>query len=189
MSGVAELHFDLATLEAGLDVVRESPRDVGTLAMICRRPANFEREVIEDGLLDLDWGLVGDNWLTRGSKATEDGTAHPDLQVTVMNVRAADLIAGGSEERRRLMGDQLFVDLLLSEENLPPGTRLQVGEALLERTAEPHRGCGKFVKRFGVDAQKFVLSPTGRDLNLRGINARVIEGGRVRRGDTVTVLR
>jgi hypothetical protein len=188
MSGVAEVHFDLATLEAGLDRIRESPRDRGTLELICRRPAVEERELVDEATLDLHEGLLGDNWLVRGSKSTDDGSADRDAQLTLMNIRSVELIAG-SPERHQLAGDQLFVDLLLSEENLPPGTRLQIGEATIERTAPPHRGCGKFLSRFGVDALKFVNSDVGRELNLRGVNARVIEGGRIRRGDAIEVLR
>ncbi len=104
-----------------------------------------------------------------------------------MNARAASLVAG-DPERRALAGDQLYVDLDLSERNVPPGTRLRVGSALLEVTALPHRGCGKFTARFGVDAAKFVNSAVGRELNLRGINARVLEGGTVRVGDLAEKL-
>ena len=179
------LHLDRATLDAGVDLVRESPRDRGTLELICRRPAVEERELVQEAVLDTREGLVGDNWLARGSKG---GAANPLAQLTLMNIRAINLIAD-SPERRHLAGDQLFVDLLLSEENLPPGTRLQIGEAIIERTEPPHTGCGKFIARFGVDAQKFVNSPVGRELNLRGVNARVVEGGTIRRGDAIVVLR
>jgi hypothetical protein len=188
VSGVAGVHFDLATLTAGVDHVRESPRDHGTLELICGRPATEQRELLDEGFLDEVEGLVGDNWLTRGSKSTEDGSAHPDLQVTLMNVRAAQLIAG-TEERRQLAGDQLFVDFDLSEDNFPPGTRIQIGEAIVERTQIPHRGCGKFSRRFGVDALKFVNSQVGRHLNLRGVNTKIVKGGTVRRGDAIVVLR
>lgn len=177
-------HFDRLTLEAGLDQVRAAPKDEGHVALIVRRPETEQREVVDEALLDTERGLIGDNWLTRGSRSTEDGSAHPDMQLTLMNVRSADLIAG-SPERRALAGDQLFVDFDLSEKNVPPGTRLHVGEATIEVTAIPHRGCGKFSARFGVDALKFVNSEVGRELNLRGVNARVVSGGRVRTGDAI----
>ncbi|MEA2495143.1 MAG: hypothetical protein QOJ29_3054 [Thermoleophilaceae bacterium] len=180
-------HFDLATLQAGLDQVRAAPSDNGHVELICRRPATEQREVIDEAVLDERDGLVGDNWSTRGSKATEDGSAHPDMQLTLMNVRSATLIAG-TPERRQLAGDQLFVDFDLSVENLPPGSRLKVGEATLEITEIPHRGCGKFSSRFGVDALKFVNSEVGRQLNLRGVNARIVEGGVVRSGDAINKL-
>ena len=157
--------------------VRRSPADDGTVELIVRRPAEGEREVLAEAALDEDLGLVGDGWHARG-------TPHPDRQLTLMNARSAALVAG-SRERWPLAGDQLFVDLALGEANLPPGTRLAVGSAVIEVTAEPHRGCGKFSRRFGVDAMKFVNSAAGRELNLRGINARVVRAGTVRTGDAI----
>ena len=180
-------HLDLAALEAGLDTIRQAPADNGSVELICRRPETEQRELVDEALLDTERGLVGDNWLARGSKATEDGSAHPLMQLTLMNVRSAALIAG-APERRQLAGDQFFVDLDLSVENLPPGTRLRLGEATIEITEIPHRGCGKFSARFGVDALKFVNSEVGRALNLRGVNARIAEGGLVRLGDTIAKL-
>ena len=177
-------HFDLAILEAGLDEIRSSPKDDGRVALICRRPDTEQREVVDEAVLDEQQGLVGDNWLTRGSKATEDGSAHPGMQLTLMNARSAALIAG-EPERRQVAGDQLFVDFDLSVENLPPGSRLRLGEATIEISEIPHRGCGKFLARFGVDALKFVNSEVGRALNLRGVNARIVEGGVVRTGDSI----
>ena len=177
-------HFDLATLESGLDQIRASPNDAGRVELICRRPRTEQRELIDEAVLDTEQGLVGDNWLTRGSKSTPDGSAHPGTQLTLMNVRSATLIAG-APERRQLAGDQFFVDLDLSVDNIPPGSRLKLGAATVEITEIPHRGCGKFSARFGVDALKFVNSEVGRELNLRGVNARIVEGGVVRRGDAI----
>jgi hypothetical protein len=180
-------HFDLATLEAGLDEVRSSPSDNGHIVMICRRPDTDQRELVDEVVLDLDQGLVGDNWLARGSKSTPDGSANPLMQLTLTNARSVALIAG-DPDRRQLAGDQFFVDFDLSERNIPPGTRLALGEAVIEITEIPHRGCGKFSARFGVDALKFVNSEVGRELNLRGVNARIIAGGIVRAGDPITKL-
>jgi hypothetical protein len=180
-------HLDLAALEAGLDDIRDAPKDRGRVELICRRPDVEQRELIDEAVLDVQNGLVGDNWRTRGSSSTEDGSANPLLQLTLMNVRSASLIAG-APERRRLAGDQFFVDLDLSRTNLPPGTQLRLGQATIEVTEIPHTGCGKFIKRFGVDAQKFVNSAVGREMNLRGINARVVEGGVVRLGDPITKI-
>jgi hypothetical protein len=178
--------MELAALEDGLAEIRRSPAQAGEVRLIARRPADGEREVLVEAELDPVEGLVGDSWRARGSSATEDGSAHPDMQLTLMNARVAALVAG-APDRWPLAGDQLYVDLDLSVVNLPPGTRLTVGSAVIEVTAEPHRGCGKFVRRFGVDALRFLNSATGRELNLRGINARIVTGGTVRTGDPIRV--
>jgi hypothetical protein len=180
----AVTHVSLAQLARGVPEVRAAPSDVGHVELIVRRPSEEEREVLSEAQLDPLEGLVGDNWRSRGSRATDDGSAHPDLQLTLMNSRAAALVAGASN-RWPLAGDQLYVDFDLSERNLPPGTRLAVGDAVVEVTAIPHRGCGKFSRRFGTDALKFVNSATGRDLNLRGVNARIVVGGTVHAGDRI----
>jgi len=177
-------HLTMAQLEAGLEEIRQSPRSAGELKMIVRRPDAGIREELETGELDVESGLVGDTWRTRRSRLTPDGSPHRDTQLNVMNARVAALVAQ-DERRWSLAGDQLFVDLDLSEANLPAGTRLSLGSAVIEVTPQPHTGCGKFISRFGVDAAKFVNSPLGRELNLRGINAKVIEGGRIRVGDIV----
>jgi hypothetical protein len=174
-------------LLAGLDDVARSPADEGTVELIVRRPDENEREVLDEGQLDTEVGLVGDMWRRRGSSRTPDGGPNPNAQLTLMNVRAAALVAG-ERDRWPLAGDQLYVDLDLSLENLPPGSRLQVGTAVVEITADPHTGCAKFSARFGSDALRFVNSPDGRALRLRGVNARVVEAGIVRRGDVIRRL-
>jgi hypothetical protein len=161
-----------------------SPRDTGRLELIVRRPAVDQREAPSDARLDLVEGLVGDTWITRGSRHTPDGSSLVDSQITVMNIRAAALVAG-SPERRQLAGDQLYVDLDLSMSNLPPGTQLRIGEALIEVMERPHTGCDKFRARFGREALRLVNSPLGREHRLRGLNSRVIEPGVVRLGDAV----
>jgi hypothetical protein len=183
ISGIVD-HRDLATLEAGLDEIRRSPRDGGRVELIVGRPHLGERAVVAEAMIDAVTGLIGDNWSTRGSRTMEDGSANPDAQLTVMNARVAALVAIEAD-RRPLCGDQLYVDFDLSVVNVPAGTRLKLGAAVLEITELPHRGCGKFVKRFGVDAMKFVNSADGRALNLRGVNAKVVAGGLVRVGDPV----
>lgn len=176
-------HLTTAELEQGLDEIYRSPKDEGVLKLIVRRPRENEREILETGELDMTIGLVGDSWKDRKSSRTEDGSPHPDMQLNIMNARAAALVAAGDETRWPLAGDQLYIDLDMRDENLPPGTRLQLGSAVIEVTAQPHTGCKKFVERFGLDAMKFVNSAVGRELHLRGINARVIAPGTIRRGD------
>jgi len=180
-------HLTAVALEAGLGGIRRSPADDGRVELIVRRPAENERDVVLEGVLDSAEGLVGDTWRERGSRGTADGSAHPDRQLTMMNARAAALVAGRTD-RWGLAGDQLYVDLDLSYDNLPPGTRLAMGSAVIEVTDEPHRGCKKFAARFGRDALQFVNSATGRELNLRGVNAKVVVPGTVRVGDVVRKL-
>ncbi len=180
-------HLTTEELHTGLDEIRRSPREEGALVLIVRRPGIGEREVLEHGELDLVQGLVGDTWNRRGSSRSLDGGPHPDMQLNIINARAIALVAQ-SPDRWPLAGDQLVVDLDLSPANLPPGTRLAIGSAIVEVTAEPHTGCGKFVSRFGIDAMKFVNSTIGRELSLRGINAKVVQPGAIRIGDAVRKL-
>lgn len=178
------LHLTQAELEAGLDTIRQSPQQEGKLEMIVRRPQVEAREVLEVGELDLIEGLVGDNWSRRGSSRSADGGPHPDMQLNLMNARVIALLA---QEKMRwaLAGDQLYIDLDLSETNTPAGTRLALGSAIIEITAQPHTGCKKFAARFGVEAVRFVNSPIGKELHLRGLNAKVIQAGTMRVGDIV----
>src|SRR4051812_2489461 len=175
-------------LEAGLPHIRQAPSDIGSLELIVARPAVNERNVLSEGTLDLILGLHGDTWKTRGSSKTVDGLANPEAQITLMSSRAIQLIAG-TRERWPEAGDQLFIDLDLSLKNLPPGTRLEIGSAVIEVTPPPHTGCHKFAARFGPEATKLVNSLEGRQLNLRGINSRVVKPGAIRVGDRVTKVR
>src|SRR5215211_4030804 len=177
-------YLPMTELEAGMEHIRQSPKENGVLKMIVRRPQEDQRDVISQGELSLTEGLVGDNWKDRGSKHTPDGSAHLYAQITIMNARCIALLAQ-SEERWALAGDQLYVDFDLSEENIPPGTWLAIGSAILEVSAEPHSGCKKFAARFGVEAMKFVNSPEGKRLHLRGINTKVVQRGIIRVGETV----
>jgi len=174
-------HLDAEELEAGLERILGSPNDKGSLEMIVRRPSVDAREVLKVGELDVDEVLLGDNWKARGSHMTNDGASHPEMQLNLMNARVANLVAQ-TRERWPLAGDQLYVDLNLDPKNLPTGTRLRLGGAEIEVTGIPHLGCSKFVARFGRDAMLFVNSRRGKCLNLRGINARVVTGGRIATG-------
>jgi MOSC domain-containing protein YiiM len=169
-------------LEAGLGRIREAPQDGGRLVLIVRRPSVGQRDLPAEVMLHQDRGLDGDNWLVRGSSSRPDGSAHPNRQITVMNARVAELVAGGTE-RMPLCGDQLLVDMDLSVDNLPAGSMLAVGQVVLRVSEEPHLGCAKFVERFGGEAMRFVNSRLGRQLRLRGMNTRIVVPGTVRVGD------
>lgn len=178
-------HPTTQDLEAGLANVLESPADNGVLEMVLRRPAENEREVLDVAELSVDEGVVGDTWNQRPSRRTDDGSPHPDMQLNVMNARAVALVAG-DRDRWALAGDQLYVDFDITEANVPPGTRLAIGSAVIEVTDQPHTGCAKFTQRFGLDAHRFVNSADRAHLHLRGINAKVVIAGTVRPGDTIT---
>jgi len=184
---VSPKHLTMAELEAGLDEIRRSPKDEGILEMIVCRPRVSERVVLAEGELHPLDGLIGDSWRSRGSSRTADGSAHPEMQLNVMNSRAIALVAQ-SKDCWPLAGDQLYLDLDLSKENLPAGTRLALGTAVIEVTAQPHTGCKKFVARFGPEAMRFVNSEVGRQLCLRGINAKVVEPGVIRVGQVAKKL-
>jgi len=172
-------------LEAALGHLREAPKNDGVVELIVRRPRTDHREVIEEAQLDPVKGLIGDSWCVRPSSKTPDGSPHPEMQINIMNSRVTALVSQ-ARERWALAGDQLYIDMDLSKENLPGGTRLAIGTAVLEVSALPHTGCHKFVARFGMDAMKFVNSPIGRELCLRGINARIIQGGVIHVGNRAT---
>jgi len=180
-------HLTTAEIEARLDEVRQSPPDGGMLRLIVQRPAEDMRVVLAEAELNTEEGLAGDNWNERSSKRTEDGGPHPDMQLNIINARFLAMVAG-SEERMPLAGDQLVVDLDLSETNLPAWTKLSIGDAVIEITDQPHTGCAKFTRRFGLDAQRFANSELGSVMKLRGVNARVVTPGRIRQGDTIAKL-
>jgi hypothetical protein len=175
-------HLTTEELESRLDEVRDAPKTDGELALIVRRPDIDEREQLELGELSREYGLVGDSWLAR---AGEDPDR--DTQLNIMNARFTAMIAG-SDERWQLAGDQLYLDLDISVDNLPVGSRVAIGDAVVEVTAVPHTGCQKFSARFGLDARRFANSEVGRSLRLRGMNARVVTPGPIRRGDPVRKL-
>ena len=147
-----------------------------------------EREEVQEAVFDVKEGLVGDNWKARGSSATSDGTAHTEAQITLMNSRVVDLIAGGDRSRWELAGDQLFVDFDISKDNLPVGQQIQIGDVILEIPELPHTGCAKFAKRYGAYARKFVMTDEGKQLRFRGVYAKVIQSGSIKVSDTITKL-
>jgi hypothetical protein len=169
-------------LETGLEHIFASPKDEGVLELIVRRPDVDQREVLQDAHLDVAHGLKGDNWLAKGSRHMPDGSADPDMQLNIMNARVVALVAA-DPDRRQLAGDQLYVDMDLSPDNLPPGTQLAIGGAVVEVTEPPHTGCKKFAERFGKDAVVFVNGGLGKKLNFRGICAKVVQSGDITAGD------
>ena len=181
-------HLTMTELESALDHLRNSPKDDGVVELIVRRPRVNEREVLEEAELDPVNGLIGDSWNVRGSSKSADGGPHPEMQINIMNARVADLVTAQEKDRWSLAGDQLYIDMDLSKENLPAGTRLLIGSAVLEVSPLPHTGCHKFVARFGGDAMKFVNSVVGKELCLRGINAKVVQAGTIRLGATAKKL-
>ena len=176
----------LVEFEAEIDGIRAAPSDNGVVSLIVRRPVVDEREVVREARLDVNDGVVGDTWRARGSSSTPDGSSDLQAQLTLMSARAAAAIAG-DVARWPLAGDQVYVDFDISTEHLPPGTRLALGDAEIQVSAKPHTGCSKFAARFGADALRFVSTPEGRGLRLRGMNARVIKSGTVRVGDPISV--
>jgi MOSC domain len=173
-------------LESMIDGIREAPSEMGVVELIVRRPAVGEREVVNEARLDVVEGLVGDTWRARGNRHGPDGSADPRAQLTVVNARAAAAVAG-DVARWPLAGDQIYADLDIGIEHLPAGTRLTIGDAEIEVSETPHTGCAKFSARFGEDALRFVSTPEGRRLRLRGMNARIVTSGTVRVGDPISV--
>ncbi len=174
-------HKTADEIELGLPAVLDAPRYEGTVRLVVRRPGMGQREILESAELDIEQGLIGDDWLNRPASGTD--APSPYAQVTLMNVRFAELIAGAEPEAWAQAGDQLYLDLDISMENLPAGSRVRVGEAVIEISAEPHTGCAQFSGRFGSDALRATNTERGRQLRLRGANASVIEPGSVRPGD------
>ncbi len=176
-----------AALDEMRTTVTSAPADLGTVRLIVRRPDVDRREVVDEARLDVEEGLVGDNWRARGNRHTSDGSADPEAQITMMSAHAASAFAG-EVDRWPQAGDQLYVDLDISESNLPAGSRLAIGDAEVTISAKPHTGCAKFSARFGKEALRLVSTPEGRALRLRGLNARVVVSGTIRTGDTITVV-
>ena len=177
-------HLPLADLQAGLPGILASPVDNGVLRAVVIRPGPGTRTDLESCDLSLAGGAHGDAWANGCWKSTDDGRPHPDVQICIMNARCIETIAG---ERANWSpaGDNLFVDLDLTPENLPAGQRLGIGTAIIEVTDTPHNGCANFTRRYGRDATIFVNKGEGRTLRLRGIYARVVQDGRVSVGDRV----
>lgn len=175
----------LNEIETRFDWVLAAPRDVGCVESVVVRPVKNQRSSLNQVMFSPEQGVEGDNWLTDCWKKLPSGESDPEVQVAIMNARMIEVLTR-DKNLWPLAGDQLFVDFDLSVNNLAVGDRLQVGAALLEITAEPHRGCRKFKKRFGADALAFVNSPQGDQHRLRGVYARIVSAGEVGVGDSVS---
>ncbi len=179
-----ETQFTLEHLQTQIKHIQDSPKDSGSVVLIVRRPTTEEREIISQGRLIPTAGLEGDNWHERGSASMPDGSANPEAEITLMNTRVIQALTE-NESRWALAGDQFFVDFDLSEENIPAGSRLAIGSAIVEVSPLPHNGCKKFSARFGVDALKFISMAENKPLRMRGINAKIIQAGDVKQGDLI----
>jgi hypothetical protein len=180
-------HLTIDELNTGLPEILASPQDQGTLCAVVIRPAKGERRDLPSCGISLALGTHGDRWAKDCWKSTADGKPHPDVQICIMNARCIQLIA---QERANwpAAGDNLFIDMDLSPGNMPPGTRLGIGSAVIEITDVPHNGCSAFTRRYGRDAGVFVNTGEGRRLRLRGIYGRVVKDGVVTVGDKVVKL-
>ena len=178
-------HKTAEALLAGLPDVEKSPQDQGIVRLIVRRPAVDEREIITEGELDLGLGLVGDGWVERVGRGSDGPNRY--AQLTLMNARYAELVAGEPDHWAEA-GDQVYVDLDISKANLPAGSRVGLGSAIIEFSEEPHTGCAKFSARFGSEALRLANSERGRELRLRGVNTVVVKAGTFRNGDIVRKL-
>lgn len=185
---VRESPLNIEQLRAGLSEVEASPHDNGTVEALVIRPGENLRTIVNSVTVCSEQGVHGDSWSKGCWKKLPDGSPHPDVQVAIMNSRMIDL-AAGSQELWSAAGDNLFVDMDLSKENLPSGQKLTIGQTLLEITSEPHLGCKKFALRFGIDAVRFVNSPRGRELRLRGVYARVLRAGEIKVGDRMNKVK
>ncbi len=180
-------HKTMEELRAGLPDILASPADGGEVKAVVIRPASGQRTEVPSCEVSLAGGMHGDHWAKGCWKTTADGRPHPDVQICMMNSRCIDLVAGERSNWAQA-GDNLFVDMDFSPENLPPGQRLAVGSAVLEITDTPHKGCQAFIDRYGRDACVFVNVGDGAKYNLRGIYARVVDAGTISVGDRMRKL-
>ena len=180
-------HLSESELQVGLESVKVSPKDQGAVEMIVIRPRNRERLVLTECEVSAALGVHGDMWADGCWKKLPDGSPHPDVQITLMNSRCIALLAG-DKNRWSLAGDQFFVDLDLSMDNLPVGQQLSIGTAILQITDIAHTGCEQFIERYGKAAKAWVNSPLGKQMRLRGIYARVIQAGFIKTGDAIAKI-
>lgn len=159
-----------------------SPRDAGRVVRCVVRPSAGERLAPAEVRVTPEGGVEGDRWATAAHR-------RPGNQVSLINVHVIDSLSGGDEARARLSGDNLHVDLDLSEANLPVGTTLTIGEVVLQVSSEPHRPCKSFHARFGKSGAQKVARANRLGRRGRGVMAQVVRGGNIRAGDAIFVRR
>lgn len=179
LRGDRSCHLSRAALEAALAQLSAAPKDAGTIELMVARGRKGERQLPQTVVLTPEAGMPGDRWVL-------DKRYGPEFQLATTRADFARVIANG--QPLELHGDNLYLHLDLSSENLPHGSLLRLGQALVRVTPQAHNGCKKWVQRFGLEAMQLNLDPAYRALHLRGIYLRVVEAGHVRVGDRVAVV-
>lgn len=182
MADVTTVSEQLAALvEAGF------PKDTGSVEAIFIRPVTEEREDLQEAELTKADGVKGDRWRPTASMRLPDGSPDPRTQITMMNVKVLECVSGG-RDKWALAGDQLIVDLDVSEENLPVGQQIRIGDAVVEVTDVPHTGCAKFRRRYGNESLDYINGDGRESLRLRGVYVKVVEEATVRVGDVIAKI-
>jgi hypothetical protein len=180
-------HVTFDKLQEGLAEISQAPKNHGNIELLVIRPVQYERKVVNEITMHPITGCEGDIWHSKKTSSTPDGKPNPERQVTLINSRVLALLEGAKDTWPKA-GDQVYVDMDLSKENLPAGTDLSLGSAIIRVSAQPHNGCKKFAERYGIDATRFVNSSLGKAKSLRGINCYIVKEGIVKMGDTVSIL-
>lgn len=180
-----DTHVPRDTLDAALAHVLDAPTDAGPVHMLCRRPDRNQRDFPDSLLLDPVDGVAGDYEMAKPWLTLADGTPDPRIQVSILPLRVLDLV-WRDRETTAFPGDTIIADLNLTLDNLPVGTRLQVGSAVLEVSDLWNEGCAKWKVRYGRAAYEWTSAPAHEPLRLRGIFCRILRAGEVRLGDRIT---
>jgi len=166
-------------INSNLSFILSSPKDVGKIESIIVRRRKNERELRKEVFLSPEKGVEGDRWYDLSK-----GKPDPRRQLTIINSRLIKLLAQ-SVERMQLAGDNLIIDLDISDANLPVGQRLTIGKVMVEITDVPHTGCSRFAERYGNDAVEFINAPERSSLRLRGVYAKFLNSGLIHVGDII----